>query len=146
MQGAAGEHCSQRPTKTRQCSCENVPAIFQFFVNGNRLSQVPACRLNLHFFPALLSQSGIYFEIYLHQNLPQIFAETISPTVLWLFDIFSPRSCRRRTLGLFGNNRRNIIWDFQHAGQNSMDSGFNYVWQYWMLYIVFEKYLMWLLY
>ena len=26
-----------------------------------------------------------------------------------------------------GNNRRNIILDFQHAGQNSLDSGFNYV-------------------
>ena len=38
----------------------------------------------------------------LHQNLPQIFAETISPTVLWFFDMFSPRSCRRRTLGHFG--------------------------------------------
>ena len=59
-----------------------------------------------------------------------IFAEIMSPT----------------TLGLFGNNRRNIILDFQHAGQNSMDSGFNYVWLYWMPYIVFEKYLMWLFY
>ena len=50
---------------------------------------------------ALLSQSGNNFEIYMHQNLPQIFAETISPTVLWLFDIFSPRSCRRRNFGSF---------------------------------------------
>ena len=36
-------------------------------------------------FAALLSQSGINFEIYMHQNLPQIFAETISPTATWLF-------------------------------------------------------------
>ena len=49
QQGAAGEHCSQRPTKTLQCSCENVPAIFQFFVNGNRLSQEPACRFSNSF-------------------------------------------------------------------------------------------------
>ena len=28
MQGAAGEHCSQRPTKTLQCSCVNVPALY----------------------------------------------------------------------------------------------------------------------
>ena len=57
---------------------------------------------NIIQFAALLSQSGINFDIYMHQNLPQIFAETISPTVLWFFDIFSPRSCRRRTLGYFG--------------------------------------------
>ena len=49
LQGAAGEHCSQRPTKTLQCSCENVPAIFQFFVNGNRLSQEIACRFSNSF-------------------------------------------------------------------------------------------------
>ena len=49
QQGAAGEHGSQRPTKTLQCSCENVPAIFQFFVNGNRLSQEPACRVSNSF-------------------------------------------------------------------------------------------------
>ena len=49
QQGAAGEHCSQRPTKTLQCSCENVPAIFQFFVNGNWLSQEPACRFSNSF-------------------------------------------------------------------------------------------------
>ena len=54
-QGAAGEHCSQRPTKTLQCSCENVPAIFQFFVNGNRLSQEPACRFQTIFKPNLMS-------------------------------------------------------------------------------------------
>ena len=77
---------------------------------------------------ALLSQSTrlpSIFEIYMHQNLPQIFAETISPTVLWLFDIFSPRSCRRWNFGSFWEHRRrNIILDFQHAGQNSMESGF----------------------
>ena len=28
LQGAAGEHCSQRPTKTLQCSCVNVPALY----------------------------------------------------------------------------------------------------------------------
>ena len=31
QQGAAGEHCSQRPTKTLQCFCENVPANFPVF-------------------------------------------------------------------------------------------------------------------
>ena len=36
--------------------------------------------------------------IYMHQNLPQIFAETISPTVLWFFlsifaEIMSPTNC-----------------------------------------------------
>ena len=65
-QGAAGEHCSQRPTKTLQCSCENVPAIFHFR-NGNRPSQEPA----RGFFNRLKSKSlygfrNLQFE--LHQN------------------------------------------------------------------------------
>ena len=147
LQGATAPFISPWPTKLlmfgedMQSDQLHVPA---FFGHSKGPSLEP--NHNIIQFAALLSQSGINFEIYKHQNLPQIFAETISPTVLWLFDIFSPRSCRRRTLGLFGNNRRNIIWDFHHAGQNSMDSGFNYVWQYWMPYIVFEKFLMWLLY
>ena len=58
-QGATGEHCSQRPTKTLQCSCENVPAIFQFFVNGNRLSQEPACRFQTIFKPNLVSGGNV---------------------------------------------------------------------------------------
>ena len=82
----------------------------------------------------------------MHQNLPQIFAETISPTVLWFFDIFSPRSCRRWTMGHFGKQSPKHYLGFQHAGHHSMDSGFNYVWQYRMPYIVFEKYLMRLFY
>ena len=64
-------------------------------------------------------------------------------TCIRTFLRFSPKPYRRQyydfltyfrrdhvadeTLGLFGNNRRNIILDFQLAGQNSMDSGFNYV-------------------
>ena len=54
LQSAANEDaaCS---TKTLQCSCENVPAIFQFFVNGNRLSQEPACRFQTIFKPNLMS-------------------------------------------------------------------------------------------
>ena len=34
-------------------------------------------------FTALLTQSGINFDIYMHQNLPQFFAETMSPTVFF---------------------------------------------------------------
>ena len=41
--------------KTLPCSCENVPAIFQFFVNGNRLSQEPACRFQTILKPNLMS-------------------------------------------------------------------------------------------
>ena len=44
-------------------------------------------------FTALLSQSGINFEIYMHQNLPQFFAETLSPTILLGFlDYFADMS------------------------------------------------------
>ena len=55
--------------------------------------------------------------IYMHQNLPQIFAETISPTVLWFFFIYFRRDHVADELWvLLGNNRRNIIVDSQHAG------------------------------
>ena len=42
-------------------------------------------------FTALLTQSEINFDIYMHQNLPQFFAETLSPTVLLVFWIISPK-------------------------------------------------------
>ena len=42
--GAGTHDCLSWPTKTRQHGGESVPAIFQFFVNGNRLSQEPACQ------------------------------------------------------------------------------------------------------
>ena len=64
----------------------------------------------------------------------------------YVFDLFSPRSCRRRIMGYFGKQSPKHYFGFQHAGQNSMESGYDYVWQYRMPYIVFEKYLMWLFY
>ena len=65
---------------------------------------------------------------------------------IMFFDLFSPRSCRRRTMGYFGKQSPKHYFGFQHAGQNSMESGYDYVWQFRMPYIVFEKYLMWLFY
>ena len=56
------------------------------------------------------------------------------------------RPCRRRTMGYFGKQSPKHHFGFQHAGQNSMESGYDYVWQFRMPYIVFEKYLMWLFY
>ena len=47
---------------------------------------------------------------------------------------------------ILGTIAETLFWIFNMLVKNSMDSGFNYVWQYWMPYIVFEKYLMWLLY
>ena len=50
MQGGSESHSIHCPTKTVVWDCDigtdhpDVPAIFQFIVNGNRLSQVPACR------------------------------------------------------------------------------------------------------
>ena len=48
-------------------------------------------------------------------------------------------------MGFWETIAETLFWilDFQHAGQNTLDSGFNYVGQYWITYIVFEKYLMW---
>ena len=65
---------------------------------------------------------------------------------IMFFDLFSPRSCRRRTMGYFGKQSPKHYFGFQHAGQNSMESGYDYVWQFRMPYIVCEKYLMWLFY
>ena len=50
MQGGSESHSIHCPTKTVVWDCDigtdhpDVPAIFQFIVNGNRLSQAPACR------------------------------------------------------------------------------------------------------
>ena len=65
---------------------------------------------------------------------------------IMFFDLFSPRPCRRRTMGYFGKQSPKHYFGFPHAGQNSMESGYDYVWQYWMPYIVLVKYLIWLLY
>ena len=65
---------------------------------------------------------------------------------IMFFDLFSPRSCRRRTMGYFGKQSPKHYFGFPHAGQNSMESGYDYVWQFRMPYIVCEKYLMWLFY
>ena len=50
----------------------DVPAPFSNFVNGDRLSQVPACRLNFQF--------SLWFM--LHLNLPQSFVSNRSPTTV----------------------------------------------------------------
>ena len=69
---------------------------------------------------------------------------TICIACIRTFLRFSPKPCRRQYYGfliyfrrdhvadelwvMLGNNRRYIIiLDFQHAGQNYLDSGFNYV-------------------
>ena len=67
---------------------------------------------NIIQFAALLSQSGINFEIYKHQNLPQIFAETISPTVLCFLTYFRRDPVADELWVILGNNRRNIVLDF----------------------------------
>ena len=47
----------------------------------------------------------------MHQNLPQIFAETTSPTVLCFF-YFRRDPVADELWVTMGNNRRNIILDF----------------------------------
>ena len=46
---------------------------------------------------------------------------------IMFFDLFSPRSCRRRTMGYFGKQSPKHYFGFPHAGQNSMESGYDYV-------------------
>ena len=82
----------------------------------------------------------------MHQNLPQHFRRNHIADSIMFFDLFSPRPCRRRTMGYFGKQSPKHYFGFPHAGQNSMESGYDYVWQFRMPYIVCEKYLMWLFY
>ena len=99
LQGVPGHHCK---SGTNEDTCfdlwyqKGTPfwRTCQFADRFKLLIKLLHCVVsNLH---------GCHNLYCMHQNLPQIFAETISPTVFWIFDIFSPRSCRRRTLGLFG--------------------------------------------
>ena len=66
-------------------------------------------------FTALLSQSGINFGhlrlVQLHQNLPQFFAETMSPTVFLIFWIISPKPRRRCIWIISSKPRRRFIFD-----------------------------------
>ena len=48
----------------------------------------------------------------MHQNLPQIFAETISPTVLWFLTYFRRDHVADELWVFLGNNRRNNFLDF----------------------------------
>ena len=61
----------------------------------------------------------------LHQNLPQFFAETMSPMYLWLF---------------WESIAETLILGFSTCWSNFVNSGLNSVGQCWMLYIVFGKY------
>ena len=63
----------------------------------------------------------------MHQNLPQIFAETISPTVLCFLTYFRRDPVADELWVILGNNRRNIILDFNMLVKNSMESGYDYV-------------------
>ena len=93
-----------------------------------------------------MTQSGINFDN-LHASEPSSdFRRNHIADSIMFFDLFSPRSCRRRTMGYFGKQSPKHYFGFQHAGQNSMESGYDYVWQFRMPYIVCEKYLMWLFY
>ena len=63
----------------------------------------------------------------MHQNLPQIFAEIISPTVLCFLTYFRRDPVADELWVILGNNRRNIILDFHMLVKNSMESGYDYV-------------------
>ena len=78
MQGGSESHSIHCPTKTVVWDCDigtdhpDVPAIFQFIVNGNRLSQVPACRSKpFHFLHCCRNLEFYFFWVLLHQNLLQ---------------------------------------------------------------------------
>ena len=83
----------------------------QSYWNGKRLNPRTSASFIWQFhFTALLSQSEINFEIYIHQNLPQIFAETISPTVLCVVTYFRRDPVADELWVILGNNRRTLFW------------------------------------
>ena len=69
-QGGSESHSIHCPTKTVVWDCDigtdhpDVPAIFQFFVNGNRLSQEPACRFSTCF--NMFQHFSTFFNIFQH--------------------------------------------------------------------------------
>ena len=106
------------PTKTVVWDCDIGTAVIPTYLLlvFFRHSKGPSCwtptTISIQF-AALLSQSGINFEIYMHQNLPQIFAETISPTALCIFLTYFRRDpVADESWVTLWNNRRNIILDF----------------------------------
>ena len=66
-----------------------IPTYLRLYFSDIARGQAKNPNHNIIQFAALLSQSGINFEIYMLQNLPQIFAETISPTALCFWPIFA---------------------------------------------------------
>ena len=89
-----------------------IPTYLRLYFSDIARGQAKNPNHNIIQSAALLSQSGINFEIYMHQNLPQIFAETISPTVLCFLTYFRRDPVADELWVILGNNRRNIILDF----------------------------------
>ena len=97
--------CKRMPTKLCMmveagADHPGVPAIFRFELLIKLLHCVVS---NLH---------GCHNLYCMHQNLPQIFAETISPTVLCFLTYFRRDPVADELWVILGNNRRNIILDF----------------------------------
>ena len=109
MQGAAGNVIVLQPTKTAMTFCDidlgrwiDVPAI-NFPVNGNRLSQVPACRLVFHFFIMDNAVSGPSSELCFQQvsNHCTVFA-------IW----FTADFVRWNSCFLQGQRKNSSLWVF----------------------------------
>ena len=92
--------CKRMPTKLCMmveagADHPGVPATFRFELLIKLLHCVVS---NLH---------GCHNLYCLHQNLPQIFAETMSPTVLWFFELFR----RNHVADVFGLFHQNHVAD-----------------------------------
>ena len=147
MQGATAPFISPWPTKLlmfgedMQSDQLHVPAFF-----GH--SKGPSLEPQPQYYTICCTVVAIWNQFWnLHASEPSSdFRRNHIADSIMFFDLFSPRSCRRRTMGYFGKQSPKHYFGFQHAGQNSMESGYDYVWQFRMPYIVCEKYLMWLFY
>ena len=95
------------------------------------------------FIPPRLPQSVVYAS----EPSSDFRRNHVADSIIIFWPIFAEDYVADELWVILGNHRRNtLILDFQHAGQDFVDSGLNSVWQYWIPYIVFVKYLMWLLY
>ena len=75
------------------------------------------------FIPPRLPQSVVYASEPSSDSRRNHFADSVFEFLIY----FRRDHVADELWVILGNNRRNIILDFQHAGQNSLDSGFNYV-------------------
>ena len=97
----------------------------QFYWNGKRLNPRTSASFiwQFHFTVAVDAISNHFWDLYASEPSSDSSPKPYRRQYYWFFDLFSPRSCRRWTVGYFGKQSPKHYFGFQHAGQNSLESG-----------------------